>query len=34
MSKKEPMIIMASSGFTQQGRVVAYVKQLLGSKKV
>ena len=33
MSKKEPMIIMASSGFMQQGRVVAYVKQLLGSKK-
>ena len=33
MSKKEPMIIMASSGFIQQGRVVAYVKQLLGSKK-
>lgn len=33
MSKKEPMIIMASSGFMQQGRVVAYIKQLLGSKK-
>ena len=33
MSKKEPMINMASSGFMQQGRVVAYVKQLLGSKK-
>ena len=33
MSKKEPMIIMASSGFMQQWRVVAYVKQLLGSKK-
>ena len=33
MSKKEPMIIMASSGFIQQGRVVAYLKQLLGSSK-
>ena len=28
MNKKEPMIIMTSSGFMQQGRVVAYVKQL------
>ena len=33
MSKKEPMIIMASSGLMKKGRVVAYVKQLLGSKK-
>lgn len=31
LSKKEPRIIMASSGFMQQGKIVTYLKQFLGS---